>query len=274
MFLDSNGMTSSAQVSAPMATTPLLTRYFAPSTPEAGFTRVVTLVVVADQPHPAGVEYDDVALTNFDALFLGGAVDFRDVKGGAFLDQVGAEIPGHVEQHAAGYDWRDFFDAEFFQPVRRGEIARFKSVVVGPVDADVAKAVDLAADSDPAFDDVIVVGRLVRTKLVAAGLSGLKHEHLGGAGRKGRGFGIGLDPKAICLASLDQSGGLHNNIRGQIVGRADLIVRAPFRFRPVLSTCRSDRAQQDDRTAKHQCFEHRSSSHLLTSWFLLVSALS
>ena len=37
---------------------------------EAWFTRVVTLVVLADQAYPAGVEYDDVALTNFDALLL------------------------------------------------------------------------------------------------------------------------------------------------------------------------------------------------------------
>src|SRR5258707_5995080 len=235
MFLDSNGMTSSAQVSAPMATTPLLTRYFAPSTPEAGFTRVVTLVVVADQPHPAGVEYDDVALTNFDAMLLGGAVDFRDVKGGAFLDQVGAEIPGHVEQHAAGYDRRDLFDAEFFQPVRRGEIARFKSVVISPVDADMAEPVDLTADADPAFDDVVVISRLVRTKAAAASLAGLKHEHLEGAGRKGRGFGIGLDPEAIGLPGLDQSVCLDNKIRRHVVCGADSIIRTPLRFRPVSS---------------------------------------
>ena len=58
----------------------------------------------------------------------------------------------------------------------------------------------------------------------------MKHEHLEGAGRIGRGFGIGLDPEAIALAGLDQSGGLHNNIRRQIVGRADPIVRPHFDF--------------------------------------------
>ena len=84
---------------------------------EAGFAGVEALVVLADQAGPAGVEEHDVALADFDALFLGDFLDLLDVEGGAFLDDVGAVMGGHVEQHAAGHHRRDFSTPSFFKPV-------------------------------------------------------------------------------------------------------------------------------------------------------------
>lgn len=59
---------------------------------DAGFARVVALVVLADQAGPGGMEENDVALADFDALFFRDFVDFLDVEGGAFLDDIGVVI--------------------------------------------------------------------------------------------------------------------------------------------------------------------------------------
>ena len=80
----------------------------------------------------------DVALADFDALLFDGALDLGDVESGAFLDDVGAEIAGHVEQHTPGDERRNLLDAELLQTIGCGEVTRLKSVVVGPVDADMA----------------------------------------------------------------------------------------------------------------------------------------
>ena len=117
---------------------------------EAGFAGVKALVVLADQAGPAGMEQHDVALADFDALLLGDLLDLLDVEGGAFLDDVGAVMGGHVEQHAARHHRRDFFDAEFLQSGRIGEIGELVAVVVDVVDAEMAETVELAADADPA----------------------------------------------------------------------------------------------------------------------------
>src|SRR6185436_19374733 len=79
---------------------------------KAGLTRVETLVVIADQAGPTGMKEHDVTLANIDALFPGAFLDFLDVEGSAFLDDVGAEVGGHVEQHAARYHRRKLFDTE------------------------------------------------------------------------------------------------------------------------------------------------------------------
>src|SRR5438874_3358837 len=79
---------------------------------ETGFARGVALVVLADQAEPAGMEDHDVALADFDALFLRDFLDFLDVEGGAFLNHVGVVVGRHVEQHAARHDRGHLLDAE------------------------------------------------------------------------------------------------------------------------------------------------------------------
>ena len=96
------------------------------------------------------MEDHDVTLADFDALLLRDFLDLLDVEGGAFLDDVGAVMGGHVEQHAARHHRRDLFDAELLQAVGIGEIEQLVAVVVDVVDADMAEAVELAADADPA----------------------------------------------------------------------------------------------------------------------------
>jgi hypothetical protein len=50
------------------------------------------------------------------------------------------------------------------------------------LDADMAEAVELAADANPALDDVVIIGRLARSEAGNAGLAGLHHGDLEGAG--------------------------------------------------------------------------------------------
>ncbi len=52
----------------------------------------------------------------------------------------------------------------FFRPVGIGEIGELVAVVVDVVDAEMAESVELAADADPAVDDVVVISCLVRSK--------------------------------------------------------------------------------------------------------------
>ena len=98
------------------------------------------------------------------------------------------------------------------------------AVIIGAVDADMAKAVDLAADAQPALDDVVVIGGLGRPQAAALGLARLDDIDLEAARRIGRRLGIGLDTQRIGLAGLDQLGRLENLLGAQIVGGADLVV--------------------------------------------------
>jgi hypothetical protein len=141
------------------------------------------------------------------------------------------------------------------------------------LDADMAEAVELAADADPAFDDVVIVGGLARPKTRNAGLAGLHDRDLEGAGRVGRRLGVDGHAERIGLACLDQRRRLHNQFRLHVVGGADLVVRTPFRLCPILSADRSDRSEQGNRAAQHECVAHRSSSQMLTVWLLVVSGL-
>ena len=110
------------------------------------------------------MEDHDVALADFDALLLGDFLDLLDVEGGAFLDHVGVVIGGHVEQHAARDHRRDLLDTELLQAGGIGEVGELVAVVVDVVDADMAEAVELAADADPGVDDVVIIGRLARSE--------------------------------------------------------------------------------------------------------------
>ena len=194
--------------------------------------------------------------------FFGDFLDLLDVEGGAFLDDVGAVMRRHVEQHAARHHRRDFFDAELLQPGGIGEVEQLVAVVIDVLDADMAEAIELAADADPAFDDVVVIGGLARSEAGNAGLAGLHDGDLESARRIGGGRGVDGNAERIGLAGLDQACGLHHQFRRHVIGGADLVVRAPFRFCPVLSACRSDRTQQGNRTAPYERCAHRRSSQI------------
>ena len=142
------------------------------------------------------MEDHDVALADFDALFLGDFLDLLGVEGGAFLDHVGAVMRSHVEQHAPCHHRRDLFDAELLQPGGIGEIEQLVAIVVDVLDADMAEAVELTTDADPAFDDVVVVGRLVGSEAGNSGLAGLNHRDLEGARRIGGRLGSTGMPSA------------------------------------------------------------------------------
>ena len=222
-----------------MATTPLPVRYLRAFDAETGLAGRIAFVVLADQAEPAGVEDDDVALADLDVLLLGDFVDLLDVEGGAFLHDVGVEIGGHVEQHAARDDRRHLLDTELLQAVRIGEIGELVAVVIDVLDAEMAEAVDLAADADPRVKDVVVIGRLVRTETRAAGLSGLNDGELERAWRIGGCLWRDGNAEGVGLAGLHQRGGLHHQLRRHVIGGTDLVVRSPFRFGPVLCACSS-----------------------------------
>jgi len=63
-------------------------------------------------------------------------------------------------------------------------------VVVDVVNADMAEAVELAADADPGVEDVVIYSRLARPESGDAGLSGLHNGDLEGARRVGGVFAI------------------------------------------------------------------------------------
>ena len=107
-FLDSNGITSTAQVSAPIGNDALADEIFARlrrrGRARPRCKRLSSLPIRLSQPV---WKMHDVALADFDALLLGDFLDLLDVEGGAFLDHVGAVIGRHVEQHAARDHRRD-----------------------------------------------------------------------------------------------------------------------------------------------------------------------
>ena len=49
-----------------------------------------------------------------------------------------------------------------------------------------------------------------------------------------------------------------SEVEFHVVGGADLAIRTPFRFRPVLRVGRADRSQQGNRAAQYECLTHRS----------------
>src|SRR6478736_5695352 len=101
------------------------------------------------------MEDHDVTLPDLDALLLRDFLDLLDIEGGAFLNHVGAVVSRHVEQHAPCYHRRDFLDAELFQPSGIGEVEQLVAIVLDVLDTEMAEAVELAADADPALDDVV-----------------------------------------------------------------------------------------------------------------------
>ena len=132
-------------------------------------------------------------------------VDLRPVEGGAFLDDLDAEMRRHVEQDAARHHRRDLLDAELLQPADRRELAPLQAVVVAVADTDVAEAVELGADAGPAVEDVVVVGRVRRPEaLGGADLAGLDDVDGAGAGREGRRRRAHRDAQRVHLAGLDQ----------------------------------------------------------------------
>src|SRR6266404_1243249 len=157
---------------------------------EPGLAGGVTLVVLADQAEPAGMEDHDIALADLDALLLRDLFDLLDVERGTLLDHVGVVIGGHVEQHAACHHRRDFFDAELLQAGGIGEIGELVAVVIDVLDADVAEAVDLAADTDPGIENVVIIGGLGRSKTGATGLARLHDGDLERTRRIGRRLGV------------------------------------------------------------------------------------
>src|SRR6185369_8868759 len=178
MFLVSNGTASTPQVSAPTATTPLPVRYLAPSTPSPGSPapkRLSSLPIRLSQPV---WKITTSPWRDFDVLLLGDFLDLLDVEGGAFLDHVGTVMRGHVEQHAARHHRRDLLDAELLQPGGIGEFEQLVAVVINVLDADMAEAVELAADADPAFDDVVIIGGLAGSEARNTGLAGLHDRDL------------------------------------------------------------------------------------------------
>src|SRR5262245_1934464 len=197
---------------------------------EAGLDRAVALVVLADQLGPAGMEQHHVAALNrLDALALHGALDLGAIERGAFLDDVGVEVARHVEQDAARRDRRHLLDAELLQPVGGDEVGPLVAVVVDIVDADVAEAVELRADADPARDDVVVIGCLARPERLAGVLTRLQNGERKSARRKRRRVLVGLDPEPVALALGDELRRRERLLRRHVVQVADLVVLAVLR---------------------------------------------
>ena len=66
-----------------------------------------------------------------------------------------------------------FSTPSFFSPVGSAKSSKLVAVVIDVLDADMAEAVELAADADPALDDVVIIGGLARSEAGNAGLAGL-----------------------------------------------------------------------------------------------------
>src|SRR6266404_1656595 len=179
---------------------------------EPGLAGGVTLVVLADQAEPAGMEDHDIALADLDALLLRDLFDLLDVERGALLDHVGVVIGGHVEQHATGDHGGYLLDTELLQAVGIGEVGQLVAVVIDVVDADMAEAVELATDADPGVEDVVIIGRLARPESGDAGLSGLHDGDLEGARRIGGCLAIDGNAERVSLAGLDQRSRLQDEL--------------------------------------------------------------
>jgi hypothetical protein len=193
------------------------------------------------------VEDHHVALADFDALLLGDRLDLLAVECGALLDDIGAVVRSHVEENTAGNQRRDLLHAEFLETGSIGEIGILVAVVVDILHANVAEAIDLAADPDPAVDDIVVVGRLAWAEPGNARLPRLHDGDLEGTRRIGRRLGVGFDAEMVGLADLDQLGRLHNQVGRDVIGRADLVVGAPLGLGPVLRCGRASELGQGER---------------------------
>ena len=190
--------------------------------------------VFVGQGQPAGVEEHDIALADGHALSLGLRLDFRFVEHRAGGQAALAEVPCHVQQHAAPHHRRQFVDGELRQPPRRHEVLGREAVVVDVVDAHVPKPVELAADAHPRVEQIVVAGGQVlahRRPVVEAGLDdgdGVV------PGRIGRRLPAGDDPQRIGLAGLHQPRRLHHLLRRQVVERAKPVLRPVFGRMPAL----------------------------------------
>lgn len=180
------------------------------------------------------MEEDDVALADFDALLFGGADDVLLRIGPALFNHVDAVTARHVEQDAARYGRRHVLDAGLGRPVGLGEVAILVAVIVDVVDADMAEPVDLWPDAEPAHVDAVVVGHGVFAEIGRGGLIGLENADAERPRRKGRRLGIDDDAEVVGLAGRDELCRRHGRFLGNEIGGADLVVRSPLRFRPVL----------------------------------------
>ena len=112
------------------------------------------------------MEQHDVALLDLDALLGERVVDLLLVEGRSgrhgFLPATAVMSSTTPRVTNA----RQLLDTELLETVGRGEVHGLVAVVVDVIDADVAEAVELRADADPAGDDVVVVGGLGRAEAV------------------------------------------------------------------------------------------------------------
>ena len=158
---------------------------------------------------------------------------------------VGSQLDGlgHIGVEHVYYNGNKLL--EFADPtgLKKLGVEKIPPMVTRGVLLDMAESVNLAANTDPALDDVVIVGRFARTETRGARLAGLHHGDLEGAWRVGGHLGVDGEAERVGLAGLHELRGFDDKLGRHVVGGADLVVRSPFRFRPVLSACRSDRTQ-------------------------------
>ena len=221
---------------------------------QAGFDRAVALVVLADEPGPAGVEDHHVALADrCDVLALQGRLDLLAIEGRSFGHRVLAGEAHHVEDHAARGNGRHLLDAELLQAGRGDDLAALQAVVVHAVDAEVAQAIDLRADAHPARDDVVVVAGLRLADGAAVFLAGRHHGEGKEARRVGRRLAVGFDGHADGLAALDELDCREGVGGGDVVHRPTLVVGPPLGLVATLQRLAlRARGQQHGRNGKHR----------------------
>src|SRR5215471_15554611 len=192
--------------------------------------------------HLAGANDDKVAATDLDLLLLGALVELVVGNGFAVLEPVDAAQTCDVEQHAAPHHLvLGMLDAQHVQPFGVDELGII--AVVGLVFVeDVSERIPVRGPLHAQVQRVVGVADLVPVLPAGDGV-GAGRQHLvdrieaSSEQARLRAVAVERDAERKHLAGADQTGGLDDILRPDLVERADLVVLAPAA--PILELLRS-----------------------------------
>ena len=119
----------------------------------------------------------DIAGFNLDALSLGCGLDFLAVESLALRQHVFAEIGGHIKQNAARDDRWQQVHTEFLEACRPHKSRGVVAVVVRVINAHVAETINLAADTHPEIQQVVIASSTVGADGGPSAIRKLQHRH-------------------------------------------------------------------------------------------------
>src|SRR6266478_4786638 len=182
--------------------------------------------------HLSGANDDEVAAADLDLLLLGAAVEL--VVGNAFavLEPVDAAETRDVEQHAAPHHLvLGMLDAQHVQPLGVDELGVIAVVGLVLVE-DVPERIPVSGPLHAQVQRVVGVADLVPVLPAGDGV-GAGRQHLmdrieASSEQAGlRAVAVERDAERKHLAGADQTSGLDDILRPDVVERADLVVLAP-----------------------------------------------